>query len=210
MYKIYINDNCLVLCSDKELKSILNKKRKQLATPTPAKSKFLLQYIDMMEKGEQYQDVILHGPYVKNYIRSLKDLFRVVRASGGMVVNEYDEILWIFRRGHWDLPKGKIDLGETKKVAAVREVMEETGIKNIELGSKITRTFHLFRPKSGIRTLKITDWYFMSSPRQHLKPQKSEDIEKAIWKKLDNSNELLKGAYPSIRDVISIANNPKL
>src|SRR3982751_3416807 len=55
--------------------------------------------------------------------------FKIVKAGGGLVVNEENKILMIFRRGKWDLPKGKLDKGETLEQCAVREVEEETGLK---------------------------------------------------------------------------------
>ncbi|MCK7539615.1 MAG: NUDIX domain-containing protein [Marinilabiliales bacterium] len=70
----------------------------------------------------------------------LFSLFNIVIAAGGFVRNEKDEILFIFRRGHWDLPKGKLNhkkgIIEKKKDAAVREVMEETGIEKIDIFAK--------------------------------------------------------------------------
>src|SRR5438046_1555734 len=50
--------------------------------------------------------------------------FVLVQTGGGLVINEKDEVLMIFRRGKWDLPKGKIDQGESIEQCAVREVKE--------------------------------------------------------------------------------------
>ena len=58
----------------------------------------------------------------------------IIEAAGGLVFNEKNELLMIFRRGFWDLPKGKVDEGETLEQCAVREVQEETGLQNIMLG----------------------------------------------------------------------------
>jgi ADP-ribose pyrophosphatase YjhB (NUDIX family) len=52
---------------------------------------------------------------------------KIVMAAGGLVENEHGEILLIYRKKHWDLPKGKLDAGETLEECAVREVEEETG-----------------------------------------------------------------------------------
>ncbi len=65
-------------------------------------------------------------------------------AAGGIVVNPNKEILWIFRRGFWDLPKGKLDPNESIEACAIREVMEETGISNLVLGDLILTTKHLY------------------------------------------------------------------
>src|SRR5688500_2748722 len=59
--------------------------------------------------------------------------FNLVTAAGGLVVNEDDKVLLMIRRGKWDLPKGKHDEGETIEECAIREVMEETGLKNVRL-----------------------------------------------------------------------------
>ena len=68
-------------------------------------------------------------------------------AAGGIVMNPKQEILWIFRRGFWDLPKGKLDPGETIPQCALREVEEETGINDIQLNELITITYHEYFDK---------------------------------------------------------------
>lgn len=129
-------------------------------------------------------------------------LFNIVIAAGGFVRNERDEILFIFRRGHWDLPKGKLNhkkgIIEKKKDAAVREVMEETGIEKIDIFAKKGRTYHIFFDKKE-RYLKITYWYEMRAPSdQKLKPQAEEDITEVRWVPKDELDNVLKGAYPSL------------
>ena len=64
----------------------------------------------------------------------LKHLFkklRVVTAAGGMVLNDKDEILFIYRKKRWDLPKGKTEKNETIESSAIREVEEETGVERM-------------------------------------------------------------------------------
>src|SRR5215510_275068 len=96
-------------------------------------------------------------------------------AAGGLVVNDRDELLMIFRRGKWDLPKGKLDKGESLKDCAIREVEEETGLKNITLGPPLIITYHTYH--EGARfILKESHWYKMSvSGQQNLVPQTEED-----------------------------------
>ena len=73
--------------------------------------------------------------------------YKILEAAGGMVLNANRELLVIYRRGSWDLPKGKIDPGETKEEAAVREIQEETGLQEVELGNLICSTYHTYKNK---------------------------------------------------------------
>ena len=79
-----------------------------------------------------------YGDLHINYIMQL----RIIQAGGGLVLNEQNELLFIFRRGSWDLPKGKVDLGETIEACALREVEEETGVKNLTLVDFLGITQH--------------------------------------------------------------------
>ena len=85
-------------------------------------------------------------------------------AAGGLVVNEKNEILFIFRRQHWDLPKGKLDEGETIEACAVREVQEETGLKKVEIVSFLCKTYHEYFDKwINEDVIKESWWYLMKS-----------------------------------------------
>jgi len=106
-------------------------------------------------------------------------------AAGGIVINPNKEILWIFRRGFWDLPKGKLDPNETIEACAIREVMEETGISNLVLGDLILTTKHQYHDiyfNSDVE--KTTYWYLMTTDQlQEGIPQTEEDIEAIAWVK---------------------------
>ncbi|MBT8231240.1 MAG: NUDIX domain-containing protein [Saprospiraceae bacterium] len=204
MYKININDNTLYLIQTDKLEKA-NFDKSILISPYSGKSKILLSYIDMLEKTNRFSEVVIHFHDVKQLKADFEQLFKVIKASGGVVLNTENKVLMIYRRGFWDLPKGKIDNGEKKKQAAIREVEEETGIDNITIYKKITTTRHTYRLKNGRRALKITFWYEMTAPTQKLTPQLEEDIEIAKWL---SPNELIMNdaeIYSNILDVLECA-----
>lgn len=125
-------------------------------------------------------------------------------AAGGLVINPQGQILWIFRRGFWDLPKGKLDDGETIQTCAVREVEEETGIKNIRLHELLKFTNHIyFDNYLNQEVVKRTYWFHMTiSTEQKGIPQETEDIEKIEWHTLVTAKHCLELTYPSIIEVI--------
>jgi len=125
-------------------------------------------------------------------------------AAGGLVTNPKGEILWIFRRGFWDLPKGKLDEGETIQTCAVREVAEETGISNIQLHEMLCFTNHLyFDNYLNEEVIKRTYWFHMTIPNmQEGIPQLTEDIEKIEWLALDKARQCLDHTYPTILEVV--------
>ena len=125
-------------------------------------------------------------------------------AAGGLVTNPQGQILWIFRRGFWDLPKGKLDEGETIQTCAVREVEEETGIKNIRLHELLKFTNHTyFDTHLNQEVVKRTYWFHMTiSAAQMGVPQTTEDIEKIEWHSLATAKHCLEQTYPTIIEVI--------
>jgi 8-oxo-dGTP pyrophosphatase MutT (NUDIX family) len=136
--------------------------------------------------------------------------FAVIKAAGGLVRNEKDEALMIFRRGRWDLPKGKLDNDEKLEACALREVEEETGLKNVKLNSPLITTYHHYLEGTK-QFLKETYWFAMEvSGAQELKPQTEEDITDIQWADHDDIQAKLKEAYPLIADVISAAKQKKI
>jgi len=126
-------------------------------------------------------------------------------AAGGLVVNEKNEILFIFRRQHWDLPKGKLDEGETIEACALREVQEETGLKKVEIVSFLCKTYHEYFDKwINEDVIKESWWYLMKSDSSEiLIPQTEEDIEKIIWVNESLIGFYLNSSYPSIKEVLN-------
>jgi 8-oxo-dGTP pyrophosphatase MutT (NUDIX family) len=203
MYKIYINETPLLLLNTKVVSDYAKNYEEVIISRYPGKSKMLLNYIDMLEKTDRYDAIILSSDNEKQLFKDFKSLYKRIDAAGGIVFNPQQEILFIFRRGYWDLPKGKIDKGEKKKAAAIREVKEETGLKVVDIISKYQKTYHTYRLANGSRILKYTYWYLMQSEKETLTPQAEEDIEQAVWiSKTDFLKKELK-TYGNIMDLIN-------
>lgn len=136
--------------------------------------------------------------------RELSDLLReytYVRAAGGIVRNAENQILMIYRRGVWDLPKGKVETGEKNEEAAVREVLEETGVE-----ARITHpipfsTFHTY-DTYGPKMLKETLWYEMAAITGSTRPQTEEDIFEVVWVDRARIPNLIENSYTSLKEVV--------
>jgi 8-oxo-dGTP pyrophosphatase MutT (NUDIX family) len=129
-----------------------------------------------------------------------------ITAAGGLVTNDRQELLMIFRRGKWDLPKGKLDEGETIEACAVREVEEETGLQSLELGEKIGITYHTYQ-ENNTTILKETHWFAMhAGGNQQLVPQAEEDITRIDWVNTADLPEKLEHTYDNIIEIIEKGN----
>jgi len=203
MYKIYINETLIQLCDTKELSKKKSKNPLDIKTRYTGKKKMLLNHINAAEQSRKFNNVIIHTPDLKTMWTDFKSLFIHEVAAGGLVFNPKEKILLIFRRNNWDLPKGKLEKKESNRKAAVREVMEETGIKSVKITKDFSNTYHIFTNKSKKkRVLKETVWYLMRTPKQNLTPQLEEDITAAKWKNLENF--LVSGpiTYRNISDLL--------
>lgn len=128
--------------------------------------------------------------------------FNHIEAAGGVVCNANNEILLIKRFGRWDLPKGKVEPKEPIPDAAVREVVEETGIKNISLGKRLTTTYHTYL-LNGKPMLKSTHWFAMEAQANDtLKPQTEEGIEQVKWVKRSDLYVYLSDSFASLLSVL--------
>ena len=137
-----------------------------------------------------------------------KDIFFThfinIEAAGGIVQNEKKEILFIFRRGKWDLPKGKIENDETPEICAAREIEEETGVKNLILKHKIGETYHIYKENETM-ILKTSHWfYFIGNEQQDTAAQTEEDISEVKWIHTRSIKEPMANTYQNIRDILSV------
>ena len=146
---------------------------------------------------------ILWNDNIKKLKKAFFKHFTPIKAAGGVVKNELGEILFIFRRGKWDLPKGKIDEDESSKDAALREVKEETGLAKVTVDKKIYTSYHAYH-EFRKHILKETDWFNMKAiSQQKLEPQQDEGIQKAEWVNKSTIAEKLKNSFPLITDVLT-------
>ena len=146
---------------------------------------------------------------VSSDLNSLLELFKskfyYIEAAGGFIEKD-NEILFIHRQGIWDLPKGKLEKGETIKNAAIRECEEECGIKQLSITKQLSSSFHLYKYKKGF-ALKQSYWFYMKSDySKKLTPQIEEDIDEVKWfSKHEIETIIINHTYYTIRDVINEA-----
>ncbi|HLV38370.1 NUDIX hydrolase [Xanthomarina sp.] len=190
MYKVFVNDKPIVLTTvvEKEkgfknyfLKTVdLNKVVKEL-------NKTNLNEIRLIHKDEE--------KLLKKFLKKLPN----VVAGGGKVYNDKGEILFIYRNDKWDLPKGKTEKKEPIELTAIREVEEETGIKDLEIVKPLETTYHIFR-RNGRNKIKITYWFEMkSSYNGILVPQEDEGITQVVWLDEIGTQKALENSYANIK-----------
>jgi len=129
----------------------------------------------------------------------------IIKAGGGLVWNEHEELLMIYRRNKWDLPKGKLDDGETIEQCALREVKEETGLKEVTLGKFVGITQHQYFDKFlKMEVIKESNWFSMKAlSNEKLAPQLEEDITEIRWVVKKDILSLLEDSFPAIQTIVN-------
>ena len=134
---------------------------------------------------------------------AFNSLFTRIEAAGGIVRNNKKEYLFIRRLGVWDLPKGKLHKKETASEGALREVEEETGLKNLIIKKKQPSTFHIYKDREGEFILKETYWFeMMCTESQILIPQLEEDITEVKWFSAGEINIPVQNTYASLQHLL--------
>lgn len=196
MYKIFINEKPFIITeSDSGIPAYAACKRVDY---NPSKT---LEYIKDTEtmKSKGY---ILTTDDADFAFKDFYTHFVPIEAAGGVVFNQLKELLLIKRMGKWDLPKGKIDAGESIEEAALREVEEECGIAQLKVIKPLPSTYHTYKMHNH-RFLKITWWFQMSTTdNRPLVPQTEEQITEAIWMPSQKLNPTDLDTYQSIRDLL--------
>lgn len=160
--------------------------------------------IHEMRQPKVHAGIFLHADLVELQ-KAFWKKFLLIKAGGGLVRNSEGRYLFMLRRGVWDLPKGKLDPGETIEQCAVREVGEETGLERVQLDSPLLITYHTY-DESGKHILKETHWFRMSvNDTSGSKPQLEEQITELRWVAPGEFDGVLHHTFPSIRDVIRTA-----
>ena len=193
MYTIFKNDSCIILSDSGD---------------HPGSTEILgwssencSRVVGSLDKNEG-RSFVLVGKDPDAMFRDLKKAFKTIEAAGGVVRNDSGQTLFIFRHETWDLPKGKLDPGETPDQAALREVEEECGFNSLELLNFIQHTYHIYEEKER-HVLKTTHWYSMHSNQTRLEPQMEEGITALRWLRRDQMDLVFRNTYPNIRLLIS-------
>lgn len=199
MYKVFINDKVIFftknskLLSDMENVLVLHYFDNSIST----------MLVNFLKNDGKLKHLVFLTPTPDKDFDSFKNNFEMIIAAGGKVSNTDGKILFIFRLGKWDLPKGKVEEGETLEVSAIREVEEECGISNLTILNHLKDTYHIYELNDKL-VLKQSVWYEMKTDdTSKLIPQTEENITDARWMNDEEiQNEVLKNTYPSIREII--------
>ena len=192
-HKIFVNDKPIILTTEV-------KKEKHFKN-------YLLSAVNIGKVIKELNTTDLEGIRLigKNEDKLLKSFLKKlpnVIAGGGKVFNGNGEILFIYRNGKWDLPKGKIEANESIEDTALREVEEETKVNGLKIVKPLETTYHIFK-RNGRLQLKITYWFEMISDYTgDLEPQEDEGITKVEWLKPRQIKEAMENSYANIRILV--------
>lgn len=190
MYKVFVNDCPIILTDNK--KNAIN---------------FNLVHFESIQVDEIVEQIFqqkLAGItlFCENLEESwikFQSNFKSQKAAGGKVLNANNEVLFIYRFDKWDLPKGKLDNGESVSECAVREVEEECGITNLQIIKPLETTYHIYKEK-GKTIIKTTYWFLMQTDFDgELTPQSEEGIEQVVFKNEDEVELALENTYENIK-----------
>ncbi len=185
MYKVFVN----------EKKLLLSKQSENLEKAIGYENATTLEIaLDLLE-NTSVKELNVFGEDIDGIWTEFRSLFRIIEAAGGVVNNSDGDILFIKRLGKWDLPKGKMEKGESREESAVREIEEETGLGDVELVQFINTTYHIYVERNGDKVLKCTHWFEMNfSGEDTSKPQTEEGITEVAWK---NTTQIEDEVFPS-------------
>lgn len=195
MYKVFVNEKKLTLS---KYPQDLEKKLRFEGFAT------LEIAVDLLE-NTSCPEINVYGENLEEIWEDFSHMFKVVEAAGGVVCNPKGEILFIRRLGKWDLPKGKIEKGESEEQAAIREVQEETGLSELILEEFINNTFHIYTERNGEKILKTTYWFKISFIGTEIPvPQTEEGISQVSWKNDKNiQDDVLPATFENIKLILA-------
>lgn len=199
MYEVFINDKLVKFLSENDL----GKKSPNAMVVNAVSRKMLKENFSVFVKSGIFDSLVFQcGKYPEKYFENFISLFWYLEAAGGVIRNQANERLFIYRFGKWDLPKGKIEKAETPAEAALREVTEETGLRGPEILHELPSTYHIYEFK-GKKVLKRTYWYSMKyNGTVQPVPQTEEGITEAKWFIPDDYKTIQLNTYASLIGLI--------
>ncbi len=203
MLKIYVQNKPLFLISEinNEVEEYLHRDD-TIFMDNFSSSSSVTTMLQQLESEKYYAGVILHSD-LDELLASFKSPLTLIIAAGGLVHTKDNELLLIFRKGKWDLPKGKLDDGENLEACAVREIGEETGATNLSIEGPLPVTYHTYYER-GAHILKKSHWFLIRAHEKSiLKPQLQEDISECKWVSVNDLGNYMDNTHASIIDVIN-------
>jgi len=189
MYKVFVNESPLILTNERPDNTVGNV--------------FLMEDDSINYAISSLFKRLITEAYIYDESDQLLEKFSskipIIVAAGGLVRNKKGKVLFIYRNNKWDLPKGKLDKGESIEMAAIREVEEETGVKGLVIENHLKTTYHIFK-RDGQYRLKKVYWFNMKTKfKGELEPQLNEGITKVKWKGKNKIQKALQNSYRNIR-----------
>lgn len=203
MYKVFFNDSTILVGS--EMKKSLNDNIDEMFDICEYSS--ANQLINKIENSRVPLSFCIAGDGGGQTWDQFRKCFTEIAAAGGLVRNREGKLLFIYRFGYWDLPKGKIERNETPEFAALREVEEECGISGLKLLRQLDSTYHIYRSPFLVAdknlVLKETKWFLMDyAGTQNPVPQTEEDIVEIKWFDREDIKQIRPKIYASLREFL--------
>lgn len=201
MYKVFFNDRKIFLTDD-FIRTFQLRNGLFYKFQDTEELKELLEFYRILKKIDH---LYIFHPDLEELREAFRSCFKNINAAGGLVRNSEGRYLFIRRRGKWDLPKGKLDKGESFEKAAIREVSEECGIHGMIILCRLISTYHSYL-LGDEPVLKKTLWFEMLySGEKDPVPQTVEDITDIRWIPPSELSVVTNDTYPSVLDVLKYA-----
>ena len=197
MYKVFINNISICFQKDSFFKSNISTE----FFPSISIDNYNC-FLKEIETINIEDSIFVQGINPMEQILGLFKNFTWIEAAGGIVQNKKSKKgLFIYRNDFWDIPKGKIEKNESPRKAAIREIEEECGLKNLIITGELSPTFHIYFAY-GKYYLKKTHWFTLETNEVNVEPQIDEGITEVKWFELDNLSEIKNNTYGSVKEVI--------
>jgi 8-oxo-dGTP diphosphatase len=134
----------------------------------------------------------------------------ILQAVFAIIFNEQGKVLMFLRKGKewergWEPVKGAINVGETEEQAVIREIKEETGLKNIKIIGKLPKIYLGERPwkkgklkvKASVFVCKYIGGKIILGEPEHI-DYRWMDVEEAkekVWFAKKGGKTLIEDAY---------------
>lgn len=198
MYKVFVNDRVIVL-TDK-FEDYDSSYDTLFINYNGGQS--LQEAIEVVSTSDVVFKLCVHAENLDQLWSDFNSLYENIEAAGG-IVRKDNKVLVIHKKGHWDLPKGKIDGSESLEEAAKREVTEECGLNNLQVFDQINPTYHIYQEGEKVM-LKKTDWFLMGSESDGpLKGDAKEGITDVRWVSAEDWKEMSKSSFASVNEILA-------